>query len=263
VTHFRDAHRAGAPRAFDAGAQRWRRANGRAYISGMMETVSIARRYRGPPESGNGGYVCGLVAKALGGPAEVTLKSPPPLGTPLALVRDEAGVRLMHGDQEIAIARSAIVDVAAPAPPSPAEAREASGRYAGSPIPECYVCGHERTEGDGLRLFTGPDRSGAFVAAPWSPQAEHADDAGRVAAEYIWAALDCPGYFGLMRPALAALLGRLKAEIIEAPCIGEECIAVGWPLGSEGRKYFAGSALFAASGRLLAKAHAVWIELRA
>jgi hypothetical protein len=65
-----------------------------------------------------------------------------------------------------------------------------------------------------------------------------------------------------MRPGLAALLGRLRAEIVEAPRVGEECIAVGWPLGSEGRKHFAGSALFASSGRLLAKAQAVWIELR-
>jgi hypothetical protein len=30
-----------------------------------MQKVVIARRFRGPPESGNGGYVAGLAAKLL------------------------------------------------------------------------------------------------------------------------------------------------------------------------------------------------------
>ncbi|MDQ1346230.1 MAG: hypothetical protein QG586_1762, partial [Pseudomonadota bacterium] len=27
-----------------------------------MTTLTIASRYKGPPDSGNGGYVCGLIA---------------------------------------------------------------------------------------------------------------------------------------------------------------------------------------------------------
>ncbi len=54
----------------------------------MSETVVIARRYRGPAESGNGGYVCGRLAQHAGGEAEVTLRLPPPLGRPLTVGHD-------------------------------------------------------------------------------------------------------------------------------------------------------------------------------
>jgi len=50
----------------------------------MTERVTIDRRFRGPSDSGNGGYVCGVVAALVGGPAEVTLRSPPPLDRPSA-----------------------------------------------------------------------------------------------------------------------------------------------------------------------------------
>lgn len=43
----------------------------------MAETVTIARRYRGPLDSANGGYAAGLLGARLGGTAEVTLRLPP------------------------------------------------------------------------------------------------------------------------------------------------------------------------------------------
>jgi hypothetical protein len=46
-----------------------------------MQTITIARRFRGPPNSGNGGYVCGMLARYITGAAEVTLRAPPPLET--------------------------------------------------------------------------------------------------------------------------------------------------------------------------------------
>jgi hypothetical protein len=54
-----------------------------------METMTIPRRFRGPPNSGNGGYVCGMLARHIAGAAEVTLRAPPPLETELSVV--EAG----------------------------------------------------------------------------------------------------------------------------------------------------------------------------
>ena len=53
----------------------------------MDAEVVIERRFRGPPESANGGYACGLVAGLLGGVAEVTLRLPPPLDRELDVVR--------------------------------------------------------------------------------------------------------------------------------------------------------------------------------
>ena len=52
-----------------------------------MQPITIDRRYRGPPTSANGGYVCGLVANAIGGSGEVTLRAPPPLDQPLEDLR--------------------------------------------------------------------------------------------------------------------------------------------------------------------------------
>jgi hypothetical protein len=37
---------------------------------------------------------------------------------------------------------------------------------------------------------------------------------------------------------------------------------VGWPLGEDGRKRYAGTALSTGDGELLAKARATWIEPR-
>jgi len=48
-----------------------------------MTSIIIDRRYCGPPNSGNGGYVCGRLARHIEGGAEITLRAPPPLDKPL------------------------------------------------------------------------------------------------------------------------------------------------------------------------------------
>ena len=55
------------------------------------------------------------------------------------------------------------------------------------------------------------------------------------------------------------LLGRFAARIDELPDVGERCVVVGWPLGEEGRKLYAGTALYGEDGRPLARARATWI----
>ena len=42
----------------------------------MMAPLVIAPRFCGPPGSGNGGYVCGLIAGRLDGQGEITLRRP-------------------------------------------------------------------------------------------------------------------------------------------------------------------------------------------
>ena len=69
----------------------------------MTGSLVIAPRFCGPPDSGNGGYVCGLIAGYLDGPAEVTLRRPPPLETPLAVECDDHGsARVLDGQTLIA-----------------------------------------------------------------------------------------------------------------------------------------------------------------
>jgi len=177
---------------------------------------------------------------------------------------DAETARLFQGDVEIGSARTiAPFDLDIPARPSREAARAAAHSYLGTPLRECFVCGLDRAKGDALCLHTGAVEGADIVADVWTPTPDLADETGRLSAEFIWAALDCPSYFGLRRPNLLALLGRLSADIVERPKIGDDLIVIGWDMGADGRKFYGGSALCNAGGRVLAKAKAVWVELKA
>jgi hypothetical protein len=206
--------------------------------------VIVGRRYRGPDDSGNGGYSCGLFAQLVDGDAEVTLRLPPPLDTPL---RAEDG-RVFDGDRLIAEVRATTVELELPQPPSHVEAGSADPRH---PFPDCFVCGPARTDGLGLT----PRRYADLVAVPWRPS--------EVRPELVWAALDCPGAFavdpGLARG--ATVLGRLAVHIEELPEPGDDLVVVGWDLGgSDGRRSHAGTAMYR-KDRPLAWGRATWFSL--
>lgn len=216
--------------------------------------VAIDPRFNGPPGTANGGYTCGLVAELLGGgPAEVTLRQPPPLGRPLRW----DGARLLDGEELVAEGGPAEVALDVPAPPSFADATAAAGRYPGFEVhafPTCYVCGPERA--DGLRIFAGPLEGRRVVAAPWVP----AESSLRL----VWAALDCPGAIAVGWDARGVfVLGRMAALVDAVPEPGERCVVTAWPLGEDGRKLHAGTALHGEDGRLLGRARQTWILPRA
>ena len=74
-----------------------------------MSMLTIERRFCGPPASGNGGYVAGLLARELGGSVcEVTLLAPPPLDRPLEMRWDGAAAHPLDGEQPIASAQTAL-----------------------------------------------------------------------------------------------------------------------------------------------------------
>jgi len=225
--------------------------------------VVIERRYRGPPQSGNGGYSCGVVAEGVSGVATVTLRLPPPLDRPLTLTGDGEQSRLTDGDRLLGEAIKSTLDLVVPEPPTLEAATEASRRYAGfesHPFPGCFVCGPEREPGDGLRLFPGPTGDTGTVATPWTPGESLTGPDGLIDRRHVWAALDCPSYFGLSsRP--RALLGRLTAAIDRLPEIGEPLVVIGWPIDADGRKSFAGSALASPDGEIFARGAATWIEI--
>lgn len=95
----------------------------------MSETVVIDERFCGPPGSANGGYACALAAQFLDGPAEVTLRKPPPLGKPLTVVVDEQSSSMLDGDVVVATAKLTTVDIEVPSPISPADAELAASRF--------------------------------------------------------------------------------------------------------------------------------------
>lgn len=232
----------------------------------QVELFEIAERFCGPPRSGNGGYVCGRTAKHLQGTLAVRLKAPPPLNVELRLESSGEAARLYHGSSLIAEAKPAQLDLQPPPCPSYAEAEQAMPGFIGfsqHAFPGCFVCGPAREAADGLRIFPGALDGGATIAGPWVPDASLAAADGSIPSEFIWAALDCTGAFAVL-PAPAGqtiVLGELCTSILTPLQAGERCIVMGWPLGSEGRKRFAGSALYSASGRLVAMARAVWIEV--
>jgi hypothetical protein len=215
----------------------------------------VPGRYNGPPTSANGGYASGLLAGLLGDEAEVTLRRPPPLDRELEVVEVEGGLQLYDGEQLVAEARHAEVPLEAPAAVSVEEAEEARERYPGfahHAYPTCFTCGPARS--DGLQVFPGPatGREGV-VAAPWTPPAD-------VAPEIVWAALDCPSGWAVddfQREGV--LLGRMAARIDRLPAAGHPHVLLGWRIGEEGRKRYAGSALFTVGGDLLAAARSTWI----
>ena len=84
-------------------------------------------------------------------------------------------------------------------------------------------------------------------------------EAHEVSHEFVWAALDCPARSRSASRTAGTLLGRFAVEIEELPAPGERCIVLAWPLGEEGRKLYAGTALYGEGGRLLARARATWI----
>jgi hypothetical protein len=219
-----------------------------------METLTIGARFNGPDGSANGGYTCGRIAALLGGGAEVTLRSPPPLERVMAVERDGDRLRVVDGETMVAEAVRGSVELDVPEAPPWEEAEAASARYPGfadHAFPRCFVCGPNREPGDGLRIFAGPLGDGRF-AATWTP--------AEVRPELVWAALDCPGAIAVGFPDRGeTLLGRFAVTIDELPQTGERCVVLAWPLGEDGRKLYAATALFGEDGRPLARARATWI----
>jgi hypothetical protein len=219
--------------------------------------IVLQRRYRGPLTSANGGYTCGrLAAYVEADEVEVTLRLPPPLDRPLAIEHEDERVLLLDGDALVAEARPAPVEVDPPAPVATADAEAARERHVRDWSPdfgECYVCGLRE---DGLEIRVGPVAGREPLhAAPVALR-----EAGP---EFAWAAVDCPGAYAVGAAGRGEIvLGRMTARIDRVPDVGEECVATAWPLGEDGRKLYAGTALFTPAGELLALARQTWIVPR-
>ncbi len=230
-------------------------------------TIRIERRFCGPDGSGNGGYTAGLLAVRVGadvatGGAVVTLRQPPPLEHPLSVVADDAGIfQVFDGSTLVADVARTSLDVDAVHPVTYDAARAAEVSYAGlaaHPFPRCFVCGPERT--DGLRLAPGPVGTGA-TACTWEPDDSLPATDGRVGAQVVWAALDCPGGWTADIVGRPMVLGRMAAAVASLPKVGEPCVVVGQQLGLEGRKMWTATTAYGSDGRELGRAHATWIAV--
>lgn len=233
-----------------------------------MGTIVIDPRFHGPPNSGNGGYACGLAAGQVDEQVQVALRCPPPLGSPMSVVAsgDEDTFEVRAGNRLVATMTPCDpIRLAPPAAVSVDEAVAAAHRYAyhdDHPFPTCWVCGPDRAPDDGLRIFPGALEGATAnqVAAPWTPREELGDGAG-VAVEHVWAALDCPSYMGLGvdQP---AVLGGLTVTQHGSVRVGEPHVVHGWTREPRaGRLLHGASAITTVDGELVASAAATWVAI--
>ena len=235
----------------------------------MSLTIRIAGRFCGPPDSGNGGYSSGLIASHLPGACECTIRKPIPLERELQVELSAGGARLLDEAELIIQAEQTSIDTADHAPPDLEEAERAaagSPAFVNHPFPTCFTCGPQRSRGDGLRIFPGrlprTDPEHSVFAAPWIPDSSLTGGGVIVRPEFVWAAMDCPTGFAAGFPWLGTLVtGKLAVAHISPVYPDRPYIVMSWPLGNEGRKHYAGAALFGAGGELCARAKATWIKI--
>jgi hypothetical protein len=232
----------------------------------MSESFVVPARFCGPPTSGNRGWTSGHLAQLVDGAQDgdavtVRLHTPPPLDTQMAVTRgDDGTVELRDGQILVAqaiAAESLAAGATVPAPVTYAQAQAAGPAYEGllsHPFPTCFTCGTARDPSDALCLQTGVLAGHTSLrAAAWTPRES--------TPELVWAALDCPGGWACGLAARELVLAAMIASVGDLPAIGEPHVVMAWPGGQVGRKYYSGTCLYAADGRLLAQAEAVWVSV--
>jgi hypothetical protein len=228
--------------------------------------IVIAKRFCGPPDSGNGGYSSGLVANTMSQNAECTLRKAIPLERELLIEPRPDGAVLVDGREVVIECRPAKVELEAPPPVIMSEAQKAatnSPAMRDHPFPTCFTCGPLRAEGDGLRIFPGKVKEyDDLWAAPWTPAPSLTNGNGDVRPEFVWAAMDCPtGFAGGFPWAGKLVTGRLAVTQRKPVRAEMPHVIISWPLGWDGRKSHAAAALYSAAGELCVQARATWIKL--
>ena len=227
-----------------------------------MTTIVIDPRFNGFPDVALGGYVGGVLSRGRA-KAEVVLRRPVRLAKQYQTVAMPDGVEaLQEGNDVLAVARDASVDLEVPQSVGLEASKIASANYVGHRrhlIPTCFVCGPSRHERDGLRIFPGIVAGRDVVAAPWTPSVSLANSNGIVESEFVWSALDCPTIWALVLLGRAdsdekAVTARLAVELISPILSGQPSVVVGWKVNEMGRTKVAGGAIFLSDGQLLATA---------
>ena len=232
-----------------------------------MTSVVVAPRFAGPPNSGQGGYVAGLLAREAGNPAEVTLRLPPPLERPLTVAAGAGGgAELRDGDDVVASAHAVdpidagTVPQVHAADAAAAAAQALAQHRATHPFPGCFGCGPDHPTG--LHLLAGRvDAQPDVYAVPWIPAGDLADADGTVRPEFVWAALDCPTFGPLLADGLTAVLGRMAVDVRRPVGAGTPHVITSWRTTREGRKHHVAGALSNDTDGATAFVRTTWIEV--
>lgn len=251
----------------------------------MSSSLVIESRYRGPPDSGNGGYVAGALAarfperssKTVGAALEITLRAPIPLDQLMEVTSTGSdALQLSNGSTLIAEGQRTELALEVPDPPSfeaalAAQSRSPSFTEGINPLiaggrgfhPICFCCGTEVAEDEGLHVYAASVPGFDGVVAAWRPHESFADSDGMLPEPVVWAALDCPGQFAYFENGIrTGLLGRMTAQVLKPVAARQDMVIIGWCLEIERSKHFAGTALFDEAGELCAFSKQVWIGRR-
>jgi hypothetical protein len=195
-----------------------------------VTSLSFDRRFRGFDNGALGGYAAGaVVAGRIDGPAEVNLRSLPPMGRELTVSerRDDGGLALFDGETLVLEAKPTAFELEIPRPPGITEAEEAGHRLIhedlGHLYPGCFTCGPDREPGD----------------------------------------LDCPSIWavGEFPENGFNVLARQRVESLAPVPVGEPSIVTAWPIDHDRRKHLTGVAIHDAEGRLLARGESLLVEV--
>ena len=237
-----------------------------------MDTFSIPSQFCGPPFSSNGGYFCGMVASFFDYPVEIRLKAPPPLNTPMQIHRGEVQAQVFSDDKLIAQVRPC-TEPCEPAPyismEDAAQCSDAGlkGSLINHPFPGCFVCGPERSEGDGMMVFTGPKAGTPLYGAKWHAHGAWSSNGTEIDPHYVWSALDCPSSGPAFATSVEAqsniayVLGTLSIQIKQLPKVGNDYVIVCATDENHERRYRTRVSLYASDQSLLASGSAVWIQV--
>ena len=236
-------------------------------MTGQSDEVQVHRRFRGPPTSGNGGYVAGLVAEWIDGPAEVDLLAPIPLEVPLHRRRDDAEVMLFDARPDYARGRPLDdpLDFDLPGPPSRGRAGGGGDelpRPAGPSDPRLLRLRHRTRPGRrpvhlsrrkpasrrgrggmGSRRGTGGTRTAMSRNAI----------SGRCSIAPAISACASRGRWRCWRESRRGSSGRSR------PANGLRI--TGWELSREGRKHHAATVIHDEAGEVVALSRGAWIEI--
>ena len=232
-----------------------------------VATLTVSERFCGPPGTANGGYLSRRLASLLDADTvSVRLRRPVPLERPLEVRSDGGRVDLLDGEEVLASAAPAVLDLEVPDPPSAAEAAAAAAAVpprTDHPFPRCFGCGPAREPGDGLRSLVGPLPGRAEVwAGTFRPTAQLPARDGLAAPETVWAALDCPSFQPLAPgDRTPHVLGTITARQERPVRLDTEHVVLAWVLQRDGRRATSASALVGPDGAVCARAQAVWFAV--
>jgi hypothetical protein len=240
----------------------------------MTETVRFERRFQGFTDGALGGYVAGMAARGIEGPAEANLRALPPMERELQVERDSDRAALHDGDTLVLEVARSEFDLELPATPTLDEAVEANRHLIHEEYhhlyPGCFTCGPDRDDGDGLRLFMGhaPVRDDLLIAA-WTPSPQLVDG-DELPSEFVWAALDCPTIWAAwleedgavtVPQGTFSVLARQRVEHHAAVPLGEPAIVTSWAISHDGRKHVTAAAIHSPDGALLARGESLLIDV--